>query len=214
LKYRNDILDYSKIEAGKLEIDATDFNLGDNIGDTMKTLSLRAHQKGLELAYDLQPDVPDALVGDPGRLRQTIVNLVGNAIKFTQKGKVILSGQTDWRTSDDIQLQFTISDTGIGIPADKQTAIFEAFTQADGSVSRTYGGTGLGLTISSRLVTLMHGRIWVESVLGRGSQFHFTAHFGMQKVPARTIVPKGIRLPCVKCECWSWTTTRQIAKSC
>ena len=186
----NDILDYSKIEAGKLEIDAIDFNLGDAIGDTMKTLSLRAHQKGLELAYDVQPDVPDALLGDPGRLRQVIVNLVGNAIKFTEKGEVILSVQADWKTTDDIQLHFIISDTGIGIPADKQAAIFEAFTQADGSMSRTYGGTGLGLTISSRLVGFMHGRIWVESEPGKGSHFHFTAHFGLQKTPARIVVPR------------------------
>jgi len=186
----NDILDYSKIEAGKLDIEAIEFNLGDTIGDTMKTLSLRAHQKGLELAYDTPPDVPDALVGDPGRLRQVIVNLIGNAIKFTEKGEVVLSLQADWRTTDDIQLHFIISDTGIGIPAEKQAAIFEAFTQADGSMSRTYGGTGLGLTISSRLVVLMHGRIWVESEMGKGSRFHFTAHFGLQKVPARTIVPR------------------------
>jgi PAS domain S-box-containing protein len=186
----NDILDYSKIEAGKLEIDAIDFNLGDSLGDTMKTLSLRAHQKGLELAYDVQPDVPDALVGDPGRLRQIIVNLVGNAIKFTEKGEVIVYVQADSRTKDDIQLHFTIADTGIGIPAEKQKAIFEAFTQADGSMSRTYGGTGLGLTISSRLVGFMHGRIWVESELGQGSRFHFSAHFGLQKSPARTIVPR------------------------
>ena len=186
----NDILDYSKIEAGKLEIDQMEFNLGDNLGDTMKTLSLRAHQKGLELACDLQPDVPDALVGDPGRLRQIIVNLVGNAIKFTEKGEVVVYVQADSRTNDDIQLHFTIADTGIGIPAEKQTAIFEAFTQADGSMSRTYGGTGLGLTISSRLVAFMGGRIWVESELGKGSRFHFTAHFGLQKVPARTVVPR------------------------
>jgi two-component system sensor histidine kinase/response regulator len=186
----NDILDYSKIEAGKLEIEAIDFNLGDTIGDTMKALSLRAHQKGLELAYDTPPDVPDALLGDPGRLRQVIVNLIGNAIKFTEKGEVVLSLQTDWRTTDDIQLHFIISDTGIGIPPEKQTAIFEAFTQADGSMSRTYGGTGLGLTISARLVSLLQGRIWVESELGKGSRFHFTAHFGLQKVPARTIVPR------------------------
>ncbi len=186
----NDILDYSKIEAGKLEIDTIDFNLGDTIGDTMKTLSLRAHQKGLELAYDLQPDVPDALMGDPGRLRQIIVNLVGNAIKFTERGEVILYMQTERRTSEDIQLHFTVSDTGIGIPPEKQAAIFEAFTQADGSMSRTYGGTGLGLTISSRLVGLMHGRIWVESELNKGSRFHFSAQFGLQKAPARTIVPR------------------------
>ena len=186
----NDILDYSKIEAGKLEIDAVDFNLGDAIGDTMKMLSLRAHQKGLELAYDFQPDVPDALLGDPGRLRQVIVNLVGNAIKFTEKGEVILSVQADWKTTDDIQLHFMISDTGIGIAPEKQAAIFEAFTQADGSMSRTYGGTGLGLTISSCLVTLMHGRVWVESELGKGSRFHFTAHLGLQKTPARILVPR------------------------
>jgi PAS domain S-box-containing protein len=186
----NDILDYSKIEAGKLEIEVIDFNLGDTIGETMKTLSLRAHQKGLELAYDFEPNVPDAIVGDPGRLKQIIVNLVGNAIKFTERGEVILYVQADWRSNDDIQLHLTISDTGIGIPAEKQVAIFEAFTQADGSMSRTYGGTGLGLTISSRLVALMHGRIWVESELGKGSRFHFTAHFGLQKVSARTIVPR------------------------
>jgi two-component system sensor histidine kinase/response regulator len=185
----NDILDYSKIEAGKLEIEAIDFNFADTIGDTMKTLSLRAHHKGLELAYDVQPGVPEALVGDPGRLRQVIVNLVGNAIKFTQTGEVILSVKTEWKTSEDIQFQFTVSDTGIGIPAGKQAAIFEAFTQADGSMSRTYGGTGLGLTISSRLVGLMHGRIWVESELGKGSRFHFTAHFALQKEPARTLLP-------------------------
>jgi two-component system, sensor histidine kinase and response regulator len=186
----NDILDYSKIEAGKLDIDAVDFNLADAIGDTMKTLGLRAHQKGLELLYDIQPDVPDALVGDPGRLRQIILNLLGNAIKFTQKGEVLLYVDPVSQTTDDIQLHFTVTDTGIGIAPDKQTAIFEAFTQADGSMSRTYGGTGLGLTISSRLVSLMHGRIWVESEPGNGSRFHFTAHFGLQKAPARVVVPK------------------------
>jgi PAS domain S-box-containing protein len=186
----NDILDFSKIEAGKLEIDAIEFHLADTISDTMKTLSLRAHQKGLELAYDVQADVPDALLGDPGRLRQVIVNLVGNAIKFTEKGEVILSAHIEWRTNEDIQLHFTVRDTGIGIPAEKQAAIFEAFTQADGSMSRTYGGTGLGLTISARLAGLMHGRIWVESEVKQGSEFHFTAHFGLPKVPGRSIVPR------------------------
>jgi two-component system sensor histidine kinase/response regulator len=121
----------------------------------MKTLSLGAHQKELELAYDLQPNVPDALVGDPGRLRQIIVNLVGNAIKFTEKGEVIVYVGVDSGTHDDIELHFTIADTGIGVPVEKQATIFEAFTQADGSMSRTYGGTGLGLTISSRLVGFM-----------------------------------------------------------
>ncbi len=185
----NDILDFSKIEAGKLEIDAIEFNLGDNLGDTMKTLSLRAHQKGLELAYDIHPEVPHAVVGDPGRLRQIIVNLVGNAIKFTEKGEVIVHVETDSRTEDHVQLHFIVADTGIGIPADKRAAIFEAFTQADGSMTRTYGGTGLGLTISSRLVDLMGGKIWVESELGKGSQFQFTVRFPLQKIASRIVVP-------------------------
>jgi PAS domain S-box-containing protein len=186
----NDILDYSKIEAGKLEIDAIDFNLGDSLGDTMKTMSLRAHQKQLELAFDIDPDVPGALVGDPGRLRQIIVNLVGNAIKFTEQGEVVVYVKTESRTPDDIQLHFSIEDTGIGIPIDKQSAIFEAFQQADGSMTRKYGGTGLGLTISARLVELMNGRIWVESEPGRGSRFHFIATFALQKAPFSTVVPK------------------------
>jgi two-component system sensor histidine kinase/response regulator len=187
----NDILDFSKIEAGKLEIEAIDFNLADLIGDTMKALSIRADQKGLELVYELQPELPDALVGDPGRLRQVIVNLVGNAIKFTETGEAVLYVQADSRADDEIQLHFTVSDTGIGIPLEKQSAIFEAFTQADGSMSRTYGGTGLGLTISARLVALMSGRIWVESEAGKGSRFHFTARFGLQKSPGRTVVPRN-----------------------
>ena len=185
----NDILDFSKIEAGKLEIDAIEFHLGDNLGDTMKTLSLRAHQKGLELAYDLQSDVPDGVVGDPGRLRQVIVNLVGNAIKFTEKGEVIVYVSVESRTPEDVQLHFTIADTGIGIRKEKQTAIFEAFTQADGSMTRTYGGTGLGLTISTRLVELMKGKIWVESQLGEGSRFHFTVRFGLQNDSVRKVIP-------------------------
>ena len=187
----NDILDFSKIEAGKLEVDATDFDLADTVGETMKALSVRAHQKGLELAYEFQPDVPYALVGDPGRLRQIIVNLIGNAIKFTEKGEVVLAVQADCSTPDDVQLHFTISDTGIGIPAEKQATIFEAFTQADGSMSRTYGGTGLGLTISARLVTLMRGRLWVESEPGKGSRFHFTAHFGLHSATAKKVAAKA-----------------------
>jgi PAS domain S-box-containing protein len=186
----NDILDYSKIEAGKLEIDAIDFNLGDCLGDTMKTLSLRAHQKGLELAFEIEPNVPDALIGDPGRVRQIILNLVGNAIKFTELGEVVLSVQSLTHVGDELQLRFTVTDTGIGISPDKQAAIFEAFKQADGSMTRKYGGTGLGLTISSRLVELMGGRIWVESELGEGSRFHFTANFKVQRVAARTVVPR------------------------
>jgi two-component system sensor histidine kinase/response regulator len=187
----NDILDFSKIEAGKLEIDAIEFHLSDTLGDTMKALSLRAHQKGLELAYDLQPDVPDGLVGDPGRLLQIIVNLVGNGIKFTERGEVIVYVGVESRTADEIQLHFTIADTGIGIPANKQRAIFEAFTQADGSMTRTFGGAGLGLTISSRLVELMKRKIWVESEVGKGSRFHFTAHFGLQTDSVRKVIPRG-----------------------
>src|ERR1700687_4895200 len=182
----NDILDYSKIEAGKLEIDVIEFELHDSLGETMKALSLKAHQKGLELAYDIQPDVPATLLGDPGRLRQIIVNLVGNAIKFTQNGEVVVHVVVQSRTTESTVLHFTVVDTGIGIPADKQAAIFEAFTQADGSMTRTYGGTGLGLTISSRLVALMQGKIWVESEMGKGSRFHFTARFGIQKSPTKT----------------------------
>src|SRR6202140_3153825 len=141
----NDILDYSKIEAGKLEIEAIDFNLGDSLGDTMKTLSLRAHQKGLELAFEIEPDVPDAIIGDPGRLRQIIVNLIGNAIKFTEQGEVVLHVETESRTQDNIHLHFTVSDTGTGIPVEKQNIIFDAFQQVDGSMTRKHGGTGLGL---------------------------------------------------------------------
>ncbi|MGD0965532.1 MAG: response regulator [Candidatus Acidiferrales bacterium] len=186
----NDILDYSKIEAGKLEIDAIDFSLNDNLGDTLKTLSLRAHQKGLELAVEIKPDVPDALIGDPGRLRQVVVNLVGNAIKFTEQGEVVLYVAKEARTKDGIELHFIVADTGIGISPDKQSSIFEAFKQADGSMTRKYGGTGLGLTISSRLLQLMGGRIWVESEVGQGSRFHFTIPFVIQKLSTRTIVPR------------------------
>src|ERR1700685_1536390 len=177
----NDILDYSKIEAGKLDIDAINFNLVESLGEKMKTLSLRAHQKGFELAFEIGPEVPDAVVGDPGRLRQIIVNLVGNAIKFTEQGEVVLHVETESRTEEEIRLHVIVADTGIGILAEKQTAIFEAFNQADGSMTRKYGGTGLGLTISSRLVQLMGGQIWVDSKPGQGSRFHFTARFALQK---------------------------------
>jgi len=185
----NDILDYSKIEAGKLEVETIEFDLRDSLGDAMKSLSLRAHEKKLELAFDIDPDVPDGLVGDPGRLRQNVVNLVGNAIKFTERGEVVIYVGVGSQTKDDIQLYFVVADTGIGIPPQKQALIFGAFNQADGSFTRRYGGTGLGLTISSRLVELMGGRIWVESEVGKGSRFHFTARLGLQKVSARRIVP-------------------------
>ena len=181
----NDVLDFSKIEARQLTMDSIDFDLRDTLEESVKTVSLRADEKHLELACDFQADVPDALVGDPGRLRQVIVNLVGNAVKFTESGEVVLSVGTQARSEHEILLHFTVTDTGIGIPVDKQSEVFEAFKQADGSLSRKYGGTGLGLTISARLVEKMNGRIWVESEVGKGSRFHFTAQFGLQTAPAR-----------------------------
>jgi|SRR5579863_1186754 len=186
LRLINDILDFSKIEAGKFDLDAVDFSLRESLGDTVKTLALRAHKKGLELACHIPADVPDALVGDPGRLCQIIVNLVGNAIKFTEQGEVVVRVENVSREESaldgghDCRLHFTVTDTGIGIPAAKQKLIFEAFTQADSSTTRQYGGTGLGLTISSKLVAMMGGRIWVESEAGKGSVFHFTACLPLQ----------------------------------
>ncbi len=191
----NDILDFSKIEAGKLELDAIAFNLRDCVEDRMKTLALRAHQNGLELICHIPEDVPERLIGDPGRLGQIIVNLVGNAIKFTETGEVALeayvvaSARQPDGDAPRICLQFSVRDTGIGIPKEKQRSIFEAFRQADGSTTRHYGGTGLGLTISSKLADMMGGRIWVESEPGLGSTFHFTACFGVDKEPASATAP-------------------------
>src|SRR6185436_19249678 len=176
----NDILDFSKIEAGKLELYESDFGLRDMLADTVKTLALRADQKGLELICHVLPNVPDALSGDAGRLRQIMVNLLGNAIKFTQTGEIIVRAALEQTTDQTVRLHFSVVDTGIGISADNQDLIFQAFAQADGSTTRLYGGTGLGLTISSRLVQLMGGQIWVESELGQGSTFHFTADFQQQ----------------------------------
>ncbi|MCS6977050.1 MAG: response regulator [Gemmatales bacterium] len=180
----NDILDFSKIEVGKLELESIPFSLRRCLEDALSTLALRAHQAGLELACHVAPDVPDALRGDPLRLRQVIVNLVGNAIKFTEKGEVVvqveLAGSETAPSSSSEQpltLHFAVRDTGIGIPPEKQSVIFEAFSQADTSTTRRHGGTGLGLTISMKLIELMGGRIWVESEVGRGSTFHFTAQF-------------------------------------
>jgi PAS domain S-box-containing protein len=175
----NDILDFSKIEARKLQLEAVTFHLRDHLGDTMKALALRAQQKGLELACHIPPGVPDMVVGDPGRLRQVVVNLVGNALKFTEHGEVVVRVTTESAEAEVVGLHFAVTDTGIGIPADMQGRIFEAFAQVDGSATRKYGGTGLGLTISAQLVQLMGGRIWVESELGKGSTFHFTARFSL-----------------------------------
>jgi two-component system, sensor histidine kinase and response regulator len=208
----NDILDFSKIEAGKLELEYSPFDVRESLGDTLNTLALRAHQKGLELACHIAPEVPETVIGDPVRLRQILINLVGNAIKFTDRGEVVVDVQMQdekvvgWAESSrptgggvvgledsgpptSCTLHFSVRDTGIGIPADKQAMIFAAFVQADGSTTRRYGGTGLGLAISSRLVQRMGGRIWVESEPGKGSAFHFTAHFVRHKAalerPAR-----------------------------
>jgi PAS domain S-box-containing protein len=202
----NDILDFSKIEARKLQLEAIDFNLRDALADTVRALAVRAGEKGLELACRIQPEVPDVVIGDPGRLRQVLVNLMGNAIKFTEEGEVVVSVSlvddqvTRWQGDQvteepashpvtpspghPVTLSFEVRDTGIGIPADKQGLIFEAFSQADSSTTRRHGGTGLGLTISAQLVGLMGGRIWVESAPEQGSTFHFAVPFGLPDRPA------------------------------
>jgi CheY-like chemotaxis protein len=173
----NDILDFSKIEAQKLDIDVVDFDLHHTLDEALRALAPRAHEKGLELACRISPDVPPALGGDPARIRQIILNLVGNAIKFTASGEVVVRVKREPSDDPRAVLHFIVSDTGIGIPADKHASIFESFTQADASTTRRFGGTGLGLTICSRLASLMGGRIWVESEAGLGSQFHFTLPF-------------------------------------
>jgi PAS domain S-box-containing protein len=177
----NDILDFSKIEAGKLELDSTDFSLRKGIQEMARILGVRATQKRLELAIDIPEDVPDTLLGDPSRLRQILSNLVDNAIKFTESGSVALKIEKESQSDGEVCLHFSVADSGIGIPRDKQLLIFEAFAQADTSTTRKYGGTGLGLSISARLVRMMSGKIWVESETNGGSVFHFTARFGLQK---------------------------------
>jgi PAS domain S-box-containing protein len=215
----NDILDFSKIEAGKLEIEHIDFRLRDCVEETAATLALRAHKKGLELACHVHPDVPDALRGDPGRLRQILVNLIGNAIKFTEQGEVVVevrsqepgtrsqepgaSGRQSashassgpWPLApDSCLLHFLVRDTGIGIPADKAGLLFQAFSQVDSSTTRKYGGTGLGLAISEQLARLMGGRAWVESQVGRGSTFQFTAQFGRSTSPQPDFPAEAVQL--------------------
>ena len=175
----NDILDFSKIEAGRLELDPVSFDLRDLVEDTIRALALRAHEKGLELISDVLPEVPEYVVGDITRIRQVLVNLLGNAIKFTAQGEVELEVALKSPSVDHLNVHFMVRDTGIGIPLDKQKMIFEAFSQADGSTTRKFGGTGLGLTISARLVEAMQGEIWVESAPGKGSTFHFTALLGV-----------------------------------
>ncbi|MGE0823936.1 MAG: response regulator [Candidatus Binatia bacterium] len=176
----SDILDFSKIEVGKLDLDPVVFSLRDNLELAIKALAIRAHKQGLELAWRIPADIPDTLFGDPGRLRQVVVNLVGNAIKFTHEGEVVVQVSIEWHLEDEICLHFTVTDTGIGIAPEKQKLIFDPFTQADGSTTRQFGGTGLGLAISSQLVAMMGGTIWVESEVNKGSTFHFTACFGVR----------------------------------
>ena len=184
----NDILDFSKIEAGKFTLDPKPFSLHAAIADAVKSLSLRAHEKGLELAFEVDSALPEQVVGDGGRLRQVILNLVGNAIKFTHRGEVVLSVQPERPEGDHLVAHFVVRDTGIGISRENAAKIFQAFEQADNSPTRQYGGTGLGLTISSHLVEMMQGRIWVESELGKGSNFHFTARFEKTSVRPRPVI--------------------------
>ncbi len=200
----NDILDFSKVEAGRLELERTVFNLRESLGDTMKSLALRAHDKGLELACDIHHDTPAFLIGDAMRLRQVVVNLVGNAVKFTEEGEVVVCVEpqplSPGAAEQEVALRFTISDTGVGIPKEKLRAIFAAFEQADSSVTRKYGGTGLGLAIASKLVELMGGQISVESEVGRGSRFEFIARFGRAEEaapippPDKRVIVRGTRV--------------------
>jgi CheY-like chemotaxis protein/HPt (histidine-containing phosphotransfer) domain-containing protein len=173
----DDILDFSKIEAGKLQLEQTEFKIRDMLKDTLKTMAVRADTKGTELSVRVSPDVPLTVVGDPTRLRQLIVNLVGNSIKFTDKGTIVLDAEPDSMAGEEVRLHISVSDSGIGIPPEKQQVIFEPFAQADGSTTRRFGGTGLGLAISRQLVELMGGRMWLESEVGKGSRFHFTCAF-------------------------------------
>jgi PAS domain S-box-containing protein len=175
----NDILDFSKIEANKLELEVGDFDLRESVGDALKVIALRAHEKGLELNLHVEPDVPHLLAGDSGRLRQILVNLVGNAVKFTDGGEVNLTVAVESQEECGVMLHFAVADTGVGIPADKLEMIFQPFTQVDGSMTRRHGGTGLGLTICARLVGMMGGRVWAESELGKGSTFHFTTRLAL-----------------------------------
>lgn len=193
----NDILDFSKIEAGRFEVDAMEFDVRETLEAALKVVALRAHQKGLELVSDIDVAIPALLVGDAHRLRQVVLNLVGNAVKFTMEGEVILRARVTGGDATNCNLQISVIDTGIGIPADRREQIFKPFVQADSSTTRQFGGTGLGLTISSRLIELMGGRVWVDSEPGRGSEFHFTLSLGrVQTVTAdNSIAPlRGVRV--------------------
>jgi signal transduction histidine kinase/ActR/RegA family two-component response regulator len=188
----NDILDFSKIEAGKLQIEAIPFELRRMVAEAVGPLALQAGQKSVRFVCDMAPDLPERVIGDPGRLRQVVINLIGNALKFTSEGEVSLRAEVEECTAENLLLHVAVSDTGIGIPKDKQQAIFEAFTQADSSVTRHFGGTGLGLSIAARLVEKMGGRIWLESEVGKGSTFHFTVRVKLDLTPQPEPVPAGV----------------------
>ena len=193
----NDILDFSKIEAGRLELNPVRINLRDELDDAIRPLAMRAHEKGLKLLCEWGSEVPQYVIGDAVRIRQVIVNLLGNAIKFTHQGEVALEIARESGTADHVVLHFIVRDTGIGIPLDKQKLIFEAFAQADGTTTRNYGGTGLGLSISTRLVEAMQGRIWVVSTPGQGSAFHFTARLGLGAdlmIPGDSSLRRGLHV--------------------
>ena len=179
LRLLNDILDFSKIEAGKLELECVDFRISECVARATQMMVLRAAEKGLEIACRVAPEIPDHLRGDSGRIQQVLVNLLGNAVKFTEAGEIFVNVNAESITPDRVRLHISVSDTGIGIPADKLDQIFRPFEQAESSTTRRFGGTGLGLTISRQLVEMMHGRIWIDSEFGRGSTFHFTAEFGI-----------------------------------
>ena len=181
----NEVLDFSKIEAGRLDFELIEFNLRDSLEETVRMFATPADRKGVELICDVVRDVPDVVVGDPTRLRQIVANLLSNALKFTDRGEILVRVETETLTADGALIHFAVCDTGIGIPRDKQEVIFEAFAQVDSSTTRRFGGTGLGLTISARLVAMMHGRMWVESEPGKGSTFHFTVRLGGAKAGAQ-----------------------------
>ena len=199
----NDILDFSKIEAGKLELETADFNLRETVAHLLKPLHLRALEKQLALTSEFAADVPEHLRGDALRLRQILSNFTDNALKFTERGAIVMKVETEAQNGRECCLHFSIADTGIGIPADKQQVIFEAFSQADGSTTRTHGGTGLGLAIATQFISQMRGKVWIESTVGRGTTFHFTAWFGLGSAASTGspgVPPDGSALPAVSGE--------------
>ena len=206
----NDILDLSKVEASQLDLEQTGFSLSDDLEKVIEMVAPRAQEKALTLTCEIAPDVSNELMGDPTRLRQVLLNLLGNAVKFTLEGGVSLKVERDGDSSVPTALRFTVSDTGIGIPAEKLGRVFERFTQADSSTTRRFGGTGLGLTISRRLVELMGGRIWVESEVGKGSLFGFAVPFELWKGSHPAIAPEGMIPPPPRCPRYAsfWPRTR------